>query len=74
MIWIIVEFLMNLFIFSYILADLILTIRNRKYQKKWNEEKTKRIKIDPAITRAELCEQYVMFCKRYDCKVEYEDE
>lgn len=71
MIWMIIDFLMYLFIFSYILTDLIFGIRNIKYQKKWNEEKAKRIKIDPAITRAELCEQYVMFCKRNDCLVEF---
>ena len=71
MIWMIIDFLMYLFIFSYILTDLIFNIRNIKYQKKWNEEKAKRIKIDPAITRAELCEQYVMFCKRNDCLVEF---
>jgi hypothetical protein len=71
MIWMIIDFLMYLFIFSYILTDLIFSIRNIKYQKKWNEEKAKRIKIDPAITRAELCEQYAMFCKRNNCLVEF---
>lgn len=63
--------LVEIFIFLYVLADLVLTIRDIKYQKKWNETKAKLIKIDPAITRAELCEQYVMFCKRNNCKVEY---
>ena len=71
MFWIIFEFLMYLFIFSYVFAEFIFAIRDRKYQKKWNIEKEKRIKIDPAITRAELCEQYVMFCKRNGCKVEF---
>lgn len=61
----------EVFIFLYILADLIYSLRNRKYQKMWNKKKDFYIKIDPAITRAELCEQYVMFCKRNDCKVEY---
>lgn len=64
---IIVEF----FMFLYVVADLILTFRNNKYQKLWNKEKATRIRIDPAITRAELCEQYVMFCKRNDCLVEF---
>ena len=68
---IIFEFLMYLFIFSYFLAETILAIRNHKCQKKWNESKAKLIKIDPAITRAEMCEQYVMFCKRNDCKVDF---
>lgn len=71
MIWIIIEFLMYLFMLFYCVFQLILNIRNIKYQKKWNEEKAKRIKIDPAITRAELCEQYVMFCLRNNCKVEF---
>lgn len=61
----------EIFMFLYVFADLIYSIRNRKYQKKWDKEKAMRVKIDPAITRAELCEQYVMFCKRNACKVEY---
>jgi hypothetical protein len=71
MIWIIIEFLLYMLALAYFLADIILSIRNIKYQKKWNKEKSKRIKIDPAITRAELCEQYVMFCNRNNCKVEF---
>ena len=63
--------LIETFIFLYVLADLILVVRNNKYQKKWNKEKATRIRIDPNITRAELCEQYVMFCKRNDCKVDF---
>lgn len=61
----------EIFIFLYVFADLIYSIRNRKYQKLWNEEKAMRVRIDPAITRAELCEQYVMFCKRNGCKVDF---
>lgn len=71
MIWLIIEFLMYLFILSFVLTDLIFTIRERKYQKKWNEEKAMRMRIDPAITRAELCEFFVMFCKRNNCKVDF---
>lgn len=71
MFWIIFEVLMHIFIFSFALTDLIFTIREKKYQKKWYEEKAKRIKIDPEITRAELCEFYVQFCKRNDCKVDF---
>ena len=63
--------LVEIFMFLYVIADLIVTVRDNKYQKKWNETKAKLIKIDPNITRAELCEQYVMFCKRNDCKVEF---
>lgn len=63
--------LMKIFIFFYVVADLVLTIRDTKYQKKWNETKGKLIKIDPNITRAELCEQYVTFCERNDCVVDF---
>jgi hypothetical protein len=61
----------EVFIFLYVLSDLIYSIRNLKYQKIWKKEKEMRVKVDPAITRAELCEQYVMFCKRNGCKVEF---
>lgn len=61
----------EVFIFLYVFVDLIYSIRNSKYQKLWNKEKANRLRIDPAITRAELCEQYVMFCIRNSCKVEY---
>ena len=61
----------EIFIFLYVLAELICSIRNIKYQKLWNKEKAMRIRIDPAISRAELCEQYVMFCTRNACKVEF---
>lgn len=55
----------------YIFADLICSIRNIKYQKLWNKEKAMRLRVDPAISKADLCEQYVMFCKRNGCKVEF---
>jgi hypothetical protein len=61
----------EIFIFLYVFADLVCSVRNNKYQKIWNKEKAQRLRIDPGITRAELCEQYVMFCKRNDCKVDY---
>ena len=71
MILIILKFLIFLLVFSLVLTNLIFINRNRKYQKKWVESKDKLIKLDPKITRAELCEQYVMFCLRNDCKVEF---
>ena len=61
----------EVFVFLYVFADLIYSIRNRKYQKLWNQKRLMLVRIDPAITRAELCEQYVMFCKQNHCKVEY---
>ena len=71
MFWIIFEFLMDLFILLYFIAEIIFSIKYTKYQKKWYITKEKILKVDPAITRAELCEQYVMFCKRNNCKVEF---
>lgn len=71
---IIVEFMfwvVKVFVFLYVVADLICSVRDVKYQKLWNKEKAMRIRIDPNISRAELCEQYVMFCKRNGCKVEF---
>lgn len=68
---IVFEILFYIFLLFYVLVELMFTIRNFKYQKKWNAKKALYIRIDPAITRAELCEQYVMFCKRNDCKVEF---
>lgn len=63
--------IIEIMLFLYIFAEFIYSIRNLKYQKKWNERKAKIIKVDPAITRAELCEQYVMFCKKNSCKVDF---
>ncbi len=71
MFWLIIKFTTYLFVFFYVLFDLILSIRDIKYQKKWNKQKAMLVRVDPAITRAELCEQYVMFCKRNNCKVDY---
>ena len=59
------------FVFLYVFADIIYSIRNKKYQKLWEKEKAMRLKTKPPISNAELCEQYVMFCKRNDCKVEF---
>ena len=55
----------------YILSDLLYSLRNAKYQNLWNKEKANIIRIDPAVTRAELCEKYVRFCKKNQCKVDY---
>lgn len=63
--------ILELFLLLYVVADLILTFKNNKYQKLWNKEKAMRVRIDPNISRAELCEQYVMFCKRNNCSVEF---
>jgi hypothetical protein len=57
--------------FAYIISDLSFAIRDKIYQKKWDQEKAMRMRAKPAISRAELCEYYVMFCLRNDCKVKY---
>ena len=67
----VLSFIIDILIFIYVLSHLILSIRNLKYQKIWNREKAMRVRIDPNISNAELCEQYVMFCKRNGCKVEF---
>ena len=67
----IIAFALELFVCFYVMADLVLAARNVRYQRLWNLNKGNLIRIDPAITRAELCEQYVMFCKRNNCKVEF---
>ena len=57
--------------FGYVICDLFLLMRNIRYQKEWDKEKVMRMRTKPAITRAELCEYYVMFCLRNECKVEF---
>ena len=61
----------EIFVYMYFFADVICAVRNNKYQKIWYREKATRVRIDPNISNAELCEQYVMFCKRNGCKVEF---
>lgn len=51
--------------------DAIMSIRAYKFQKLWDEEKDNIIRIDPAVTAQELCERYVDFCTRNNCKVDY---
>ena len=50
---------------------LILSVRDRIYQQKWNKEKAMRMRANPKISRAELCEYFVMFCLRNNCKVHF---
>ena len=55
----------------YAVSGFVYVIRKNKYQKLWNNKKAMTLRVDPAISRAELCEQYVMFCKRNNCNVEF---
>lgn len=71
MIFDILAIVMNTLVGVYLIAGFALDLRTMKYQKKWKKEKAARIRIDPNISRAELCEQYVMFCKRNECKVDF---
>ena len=71
MVFEIIGFIIELFILFYVVIDLILAARNVRYQKLWRLKKSTLVRIDPTITRAELCEQYVMFCKINNCKVEF---
>ena len=50
---------------------MILSIRNRIYQKKWDKEKIVFKKTNPKASKAELCEYFVIFCLRNDCKVNF---
>ena len=58
-------------IFVWVVCDVILFIRTKRYQKRWNKEKKILEKSIPKPSKADLCEQYVMFCLRNDCKVEF---
>ena len=71
MVWDVIRILIQLFILVYVLTDLVLIIDDRKYQKLWNKEKAMRIKLEPDISKAKLCEYFVMFCLRNNCNVEF---
>ena len=68
-----------LIIFSIIIALLLAAlvsdasalIKCEKHQRKWDSVKENRIRIDPDVSHAELCELFVEFCDKYDCKVEF---
>lgn len=64
-------FVVMIFMASYILVDVVFAIKGQQYQNLWNKEKAMIKRIDPAITRAELCEQYVIFCKKNKCRVDF---
>ena len=71
MIFTIVEILLIWVLLIYTLIQLVSIMRNRIYQKRWDEEKTNRVIMNPAITKAELCVLYVQFCETFDCLVEF---
>ena len=71
MFWIVLNIVCFILFFLSSLFEFGLALRDRKFQKLWDKEKAMRLRIDPNISRADLCEQYVMFCKRNDCRVEF---
>lgn len=71
MIWFIFYIICFVGLFTYVGTEIVLAYINRKFQKLWDKEKSMRLKLNPNISNAKLCEQYVMFCKRNDCHVEF---
>jgi hypothetical protein len=67
----ILETLVCLFVVVYLVLRFILALEEHRCQKKWFATKVNRIKIDPNVTRAELCELYVDFCRKNNCKVDF---
>lgn len=55
----------------FIVMGFFVTIRDAKYQKKWRLKKRTLVSMNPAISRAELCEKYVTFCIQNHCKVDF---
>lgn len=70
----ILSVIIQVFAVLYLLADMVSTIRNLRLQKEWDSERDMRLRSNPKISRAELCEYYVMFCKRNCCNVEFDYE
>ena len=65
--------LLTICLYSLVYISIIaaLNARNQRYQKLWYAEKAMQIKLNPRISRIELREYYVMFCKRNRCSVEF---
>ena len=71
MLWDIFVILLFVVTVGCIASGLVFVKYNKKYQKEWNKEKAMRMRSNPKISRAELCEYFVMFCLRNDCKVDF---
>ena len=61
----------KLILLMYSIVLIVLIIRNARYQKLWNLKKATLLRVDPTISRGDLCEQFVMFCKRNDCRIDF---
>lgn len=69
---VLIVFIVLILLMILLLANSVSDIvRYEVYQKKWDAVKANRIRIDPNVTKAELCELYVDFCDQYDCDVEF---
>ena len=64
-------FIIEFFIWFFILLGIFMAARDKKYQKLWREKKRTLVSMNPGISRAELCEQYVSFCNLNNCKVDF---
>ena len=67
----VVSIILNVVIGLYLIGSFLVELQDVKYQKEWNKEKAMRVKLKPNISRADLCEYYIMFCKRNNCKVDF---
>jgi hypothetical protein len=68
---VLLDVLLEIVLIVLIVIGLFYQTKSKKHQKMWDKEKANLIRIDPAITRAELCELYVEFCEKNCCWVDY---
>lgn len=63
--------LLEIFVYFYVAADLLVAVRNNKYQRLWNIEKVELIRNNAVASYPEMCEKYVNFCKKNECQVRF---
>ena len=63
--------IISLILLMYSAALIFLIIRNAKYQKLWNLKKETFLRVNPHVSRGDLCDQFVMFCKRNNCRIDF---
>ena len=69
--WFLIWAITYMILLAYSSFSIMFAIRNKVYQKRWEQEKSMRMRMRPFVSNAELYEQYIMFCKRNDCKVDF---
>ena len=67
----IIRIMAELVIFLYLLNNALEARRNKRFQEMWFKKKALLMKVDPVITKAELCEYYVKFREKNDCEVDF---